>query len=70
MKINYQQQLIGIGLSVIAFLFVFSPSTVINWVKSVGGKLLPEVYEPEIILQVGELDESESFKNHLFPTHS
>jgi hypothetical protein len=35
-------------------------TTIINWVKSVG-KLLPQVYEPEIIPQVGELDELETF---------
>ena len=29
---------------------------VINWVKQVG-KLLPEVYDPEVIPEVGELDE-------------
>lgn len=31
-----------------------------NWVKEVG-KLLPDVYEPESIPQVGELDELETF---------
>ena len=32
----------------------------INWVKQVG-ELLPNAYEPEVIPQVGELDELETF---------
>ncbi len=35
-------------------------TTVINWVKQVG-ELLPEAYGPEVIPQVGELDELETF---------
>jgi hypothetical protein len=31
-----------------------------NWVKQVG-ELLPNAYEPEVIPQVGELDELETF---------
>ena len=33
---------------------------VINWVKQVG-KLLPEVYDPEVIPEVGELDELQTY---------
>jgi hypothetical protein len=35
-------------------------TTIITWLKAVG-KLLPEVYEPETIPEVGELDELETF---------
>ena len=35
-------------------------TTVITWVKQVG-KLLPDAYAPEIIPQVGELDELQTF---------
>ena len=35
-------------------------TTVINWVKQVG-KLLPDVYDPEVIPEVGELDELQSY---------
>ena len=35
-------------------------TTVINWVKQVG-KLLPEVYDPEVIPEVGELDELQTY---------
>jgi transposase-like protein len=35
-------------------------TTVIHWVKQVGG-LLPDAYEPEAIPEVGELDELETF---------
>ena len=34
--------------------------TIINWVKQVG-ELLPDAYHPEVIPQVGELDELETF---------
>ena len=34
-------------------------TTVINWVKQVG-ELLPNAYDPEIIPEVGELDELET----------
>ena len=35
-------------------------TTVINWVKQVG-KLLPEVYDPEVIPEVGGLDELQTY---------
>lgn len=35
-------------------------TTVISWVKQVG-ELLPDAYEPEVVPQVGELDELETF---------
>ncbi len=35
-------------------------TTVINWVKQVG-KLLPEVYDPEVIPEDGELDELQTY---------
>ena len=35
-------------------------TTVITWVKEVG-KILPDSYDPEIVPQVGELDELETF---------
>jgi len=35
-------------------------TTIINWVKQVG-ELLPQAYEPDIIPEVGELDELEIF---------
>ena len=35
-------------------------TTIINWVKQ-GGKLLPNAYYPEVIPEVGELDELETF---------
>ena len=35
-------------------------TTIINWVKQVG-ELLPNAYDPEVIPEVGELDELETF---------
>jgi hypothetical protein len=35
-------------------------TTVITWVKQVG-ELLPDVYEPETVPQLGELDELQTF---------
>jgi hypothetical protein len=35
-------------------------TTIINWVKQVG-KLLPSAYDSEIIPEVGELDELQTF---------
>lgn len=35
-------------------------TTVINWVRQVG-EHLPDAYEPEIVPEVGELDELETF---------
>lgn len=34
-------------------------TTIITWVKAVG-KLLPEAYNPEVLPEVGELDELET----------
>ncbi len=50
----------GMGFRGIERLKGVHHTTVINWVKSVG-KNLPEAYEPEIIPEVGELDELETF---------
>ena len=36
-------------------------TTVITWVKRVGGQLLPDAYEPDTVRLVGELDELETF---------
>lgn len=35
-------------------------TTVINWVRQVG-ELLPDSYDPEVIPEVGELDELQTF---------
>ncbi|MDX2239085.1 MAG: IS1 family transposase [Leptolyngbyaceae cyanobacterium bins.302] len=35
-------------------------TTVISWVKQIG-KLLPDAYDPEVLPEVGELDELETF---------
>lgn len=35
-------------------------TTIITWVKAVG-KLLPEAYNPEVLPEVAELDELETF---------
>ncbi len=35
-------------------------TTIINWVKQVGN-LLPNAYDPEVVPEVGELDELETF---------
>jgi len=35
-------------------------TTIINWVKQIG-KLLPDAYDPEIVPEVGELDELQTF---------
>ena len=50
----------GMGLRAIARVKSIHHTTVMNWVKQVG-ELLPNAYEPEIIPQVGELDELETF---------
>lgn len=35
-------------------------TSIINWVKQVGD-LLPNAYDPEVVPEVGELDELETF---------
>lgn len=35
-------------------------TTIINWVKEVG-KIVPDVYDPQKIPEVGELDELQAF---------
>ena len=50
----------GMGFRAIQRVKGVHHTTVITWVKEVG-KMLPDSYEPEIIPQVGELDELETF---------
>ncbi len=50
----------GIGLRAISRVKKVHNTTVINWVKQVE-KLLPDVYDPEVIPEVGELDELQSY---------
>ena len=52
----------GMGLRAIGRVKDVSHVAIMNWVREVG-ELLPDAYEPEIIPQVGELDELET------PTH-
>ena len=46
----------GMGLRGIERVKGAHHTTVMNWIKQVG-KLLPDVYDPEVIPEVGELDE-------------
>jgi transposase-like protein len=50
----------GLGFRAIGRIKGISHVTIMNWVKQVG-ELLPDAYEPEVIPQVGELDELETF---------
>ncbi len=50
----------GMGFRAIERVKGVHHTTIITWVKEVG-ELLPDSYEPEIIPQVGELDELETF---------
>lgn len=50
----------GMGLRGIERVKGVHHTTVITWVKQVGN-LLPDAYEPEDILQVGEFDELQTF---------
>lgn len=50
----------GMGFRAIARVKNIHHTTIMSWVKQVG-ELLPDAYEPEIIPQVGELDELETF---------
>ena len=50
----------GMGLRAIERVKGVHHTTVINWVKQVG-KLLPDVYDPEVIPEVGELDELQTY---------
>ena len=50
----------GMGLRVIERVKGVHHNTVINWVKQVG-KLLTEVYDSEVITEVGELDELQTY---------
>ena len=50
----------GMGFRAIERVKGVHHTTVINWVKQIG-ELLPDAYEPEVIPQVGELDELETF---------
>lgn len=50
----------GMGFRVIERVKGVHHTTVIPWVKQIG-ELLPDAYEPKITLEVGELDELETF---------
>jgi transposase-like protein len=50
----------GMGLRAIERVKGVHHTTVMNWVKQVG-KLLPDVYDPEVIPEVGELDELQTY---------
>ena len=50
----------GMGFRAIERIKGVHHTTIINWVKQVG-ELLPQAYEPDIIPEVGELDELETF---------
>ena len=50
----------GMGFRAIERIKGVHHTSVINWVKQVG-ELLPNAYNPEIIPEVGELDELETF---------
>ena len=50
----------GMGFRAIERVKGVHHTTIINWVKQVGA-LLPTAYDPEIIPEVGELDELETF---------
>ncbi len=50
----------GMGLRAIERVKGVHHTTVINWVKQVG-KLLPDVDDPEVIPEVGELDELQTY---------
>jgi transposase-like protein len=50
----------GIGFRGIERVKGVHHTTVITWVKQVG-ELLPDAYEPEVIPEVGELDELQTF---------
>ena len=50
----------GMGFRAIERVKGIHHTTIINWVKKVGA-ILPDAYDPEVIPQVGELDELETF---------
>lgn len=50
----------GMGFRAIERVKGVHHTTIMNWVKRVG-ELLPDAYEPEVIPEVGELDELETF---------
>jgi len=50
----------GMGIRAIARVMEISHPSIITWIKQTGAKL-PDVYEPEELPQVGELDELETF---------
>ena len=50
----------GMGFRAIERVTGVHHTTIINWVKQVGN-LLPDAYSPEVIPEVGELDELETF---------
>ena len=50
----------GMGFRAIERVTDIHHTTVINWVKQTG-ELLPDAYDPEVIPEVGELDELQTF---------
>lgn len=50
----------GLGFRAIERVSGVHHTTVINWVKQ-SGQQLPDAYEPEVIPEVGELDELQTF---------
>ena len=50
----------GMGLRAIARVQNIHHTTLMNWVKNVA-QLLPNAYSPEVLPEVGELDELETF---------
>jgi hypothetical protein len=50
----------GMGLRAIARVTYIHHTTILHWVKQVS-TILPEVYDPEEVPQVGELDELQTF---------
>ena len=59
-KICLKMYLNGMGLRGRERVTGVHHTTIINWVKQVG-ELLPNAYDPEVIPEVGELDELETF---------
>jgi hypothetical protein len=50
----------GMGLRAISRVTGIHHTTVLNWIKQVS-EILPNAYDPEVIPQVGELDELQTF---------
>ena len=50
----------GMGLRGIARVTGIHHTTILNWVKQVS-EIIPDAYDPEVIPEVGELDELQTF---------